>query len=129
MDKTLQQFEGKSYMNIETFRKNGQGVKTPVWFVEDGASLRIWTFAGAGKIKRIRRDGTVRITPSDASGTPLGEWMPAHASADDSTESVQYVEKLMRKKYGWQFTIFNGLGKLRKSKSAVLKVDVTEARP
>jgi hypothetical protein len=26
----------QQYLNIETFRKNGQGVKTPVWFVEDG---------------------------------------------------------------------------------------------
>jgi PPOX class probable F420-dependent enzyme len=129
MDKALQQFEGKSYMNIETFRKNGQGVKTPVWFVQDGTSLRVWTFAGAGKIKRIRRDGSVRITPSDASGAPLGEWVSARAIADDSTESVQYVEKLMRKKYGWQFTLFNGLGKLRKSRSAVLKVDLEQVSP
>jgi len=124
MDKRLQQFEDRSYLNLESFRKNGQGVKTPVWFVRDGNSLRVWTFSGAGKIKRIRRDGLVRVTPSDASGTPLGEWVQAQASADDSPEVVQYVEKLMRKKYGWKFAIFHSLGKMRKSKSAVLKVDI-----
>lgn len=26
-------FERRHYLNIETFRKNGQGVKTPLWFV------------------------------------------------------------------------------------------------
>jgi uncharacterized protein len=124
MNERLKQFEGKSYLNLETYRKNGKGVRTPVWFVQDGASLRVWTFAGAGKIKRIRRDSSVSITPSDASGKPLGEWMYAQASADDSFEAVQYVEKLMRKKYGVMFALFRGLGKLRKSKSAVLKVDL-----
>ncbi len=128
MDKRLQQFEGRSYLNLETFRKNGQGVKTPVWFVQDGTSLRVWTFAAAGKIKRIRRDGSVRVTPSDASGTPLGEWLPARASADDSPTAVQHVEKLMHMKYGWKFSLFAGVGKLRKSKSAVLKVEL-EAQP
>ena len=128
MDKRLQQFKNRSYLNLESFRKNGQGVKTPVWFVQDGPALRVWTFAGAGKIKRIRREGSVRVTPSDASGTPLGEWVSARASADETPEAVHYVETLMRKKYGWKFAIFRGLAKMRRSKSAVLKVDI-EAQP
>ena len=61
---TLKQFEKQQYLNIETFRKNGQGVKTPVWFVEDGETLLVWTEAGSGKARRIRSDSTVRVAPS-----------------------------------------------------------------
>jgi uncharacterized protein len=110
---TLKQFEKQNYLNIETFRKNGQGVKTPVWFVQDGETLLVWTEAGSGKAKRIRNDGTVRVAPSTGSGEPVGEWLPAHAQADESPETVQRVEKMMKKKYGVMFNIFGFLGMLR----------------
>ena len=110
---TPKQFEKQKYLNIETFRKNGQGVKTPVWFVEDGEALLVWTQAGSGKAKRIRGDGTVRVAPSTGSGDPVGEWIPAHALADESPETIQRLEKMMKKKYGVMFNIFGFLGRLR----------------
>jgi len=119
---TLKQFEKQQYLNIETFRKNGQGVKTPVWFVQDGETLHIWTFAGAGKIKRIRRDGSVRVAPSAVSGELVGDWVNAQAVAYESDEAIQHVENLMKKKYGFSFFLFSGLGKIRKSKTAVIKI-------
>ena len=110
---TLKQFEKQQYLNIETFRKNGQGVKTPVWFVEDGETLLVWTEAGSGKARRIRSDSTVRVAPSTGSGEPIGEWLPAYAQADESPETINHVEKLMKKKYGVMFNIFGLLGKIR----------------
>ena len=110
---TLKQFEKQQYLNIETFRKNGQGVKTPVWFVQDGETLQIWTQAGSGKAKRIRNNGTVRVAPSTGSGAPTGEWMDAHAQTDESPEAIKHVEKLMQKKYGVMFYIFGFLGRMR----------------
>ncbi|HAE59309.1 MAG TPA: PPOX class F420-dependent oxidoreductase, partial [Anaerolineae bacterium] len=47
-------FQNQQYLSIETFRKNGQGVKTPVWFVQDGEVLYIWTQTDSGKAKRVR---------------------------------------------------------------------------
>ncbi len=47
-------FDHQSYLNLETFRKNGSGVKTPVWFVEDCGVLYLRTDAASGKVKRIR---------------------------------------------------------------------------
>ena len=110
---TLKQFEKQQYLNIETFRKNGQGVKTPVWFVQDGEALQVWTQAGSGKAKRIRNNGTVRVAPSTGSGDPIGEWMDAHAQTNESPEAVKHVEKLMQKKYGVMFYIFGFVGKMR----------------
>lgn len=109
----LKQFEKQQFLNIETFRKNGQGVKTPVWFVQDGETLHVWTQAGSGKAKRIRNNGKVRVTPSTASGEPTGEWLDAHASTDESSAAIKHVESLMRKKYKTMFYIFGLLGRLR----------------
>jgi PPOX class probable F420-dependent enzyme len=121
---TLKQFEKQKYLTIETFRKNGQGVKTPVWFVQDGDMLYVWTQADSGKAKRIRRDGTVNIAPSTGSGQPLGEWLPARAQADESLEAIKHVEKLMKKKYGAMFYIFGFLGRTRFHSEVVLKIGI-----
>ena len=55
------QFAGAKYLNLETFRKTGIGVRTPVWFAQDilhsasATVFYIYSEAGAGKVKRIVR--------------------------------------------------------------------------
>ena len=122
---TLGQFEKQKYLNIETFRKNGQGVKTPVWFVQDEETLHVWTYAGSGKVKRIRRDGSVRVVPSTVSGEPRGEWVSTQAMVDDTPGAIQYVESLMKKKYGLLFMFFRALGG-RDEKKAALKISLVQ---
>lgn len=124
MSNTFQQFENQKYLNIETFRKNGQGVKTPVWFAQDGNTLRIWTQADSGKVKRLRRDGRARINPSTASGETLGQWMDTTAAVFDATEEVSHTAELFKKKYGFSFLMFRLLGKMRNAQYATIKVDL-----
>ena len=122
---SLEQFQKQSYLNIETFRKSGQGVKTPVWFAQDGDWLYVWTQADSGKAKRIRNNDTVNIVPSTGTGEPLSEWIPARAQADDSPDAIKHVEKLMKKKYGFIFSVFGFLGRLRSgSKYISIKIQV-----
>ncbi|MFN8433284.1 MAG: PPOX class F420-dependent oxidoreductase [Anaerolineales bacterium] len=122
--KNIEQFENQQYLNIETFRKNGQGVKTPVWFARDGETLRIWTQADAGKAKRIRQDGKVRIVPSTASGEPVGEWTDAKAAVLVSSEEVQHTAALFKQKYGLMFNVFGVMGKLRGAKFITIQVEL-----
>jgi uncharacterized protein len=119
----LKQFENQQYLNIETFRKNGQGVKTPVWFAQEGESLYIWTQADSGKAKRVRNNSVVNVAPSRGDGAVLGEWSPASASRDDSPEAVEKVRGFFAKKYGFAFHAFALLGKLRKAQYTTLKVN------
>ena len=35
MPDAIVQFAGANYLNLETFRKTGVGVRTPVWFAQD----------------------------------------------------------------------------------------------
>jgi len=109
----LKPFEKQQYLNIETFRKSGLGVKTPVWFVQEGETLYVWTQAQSGKAKRIRNNGAVCIAPSTGSGEPLGEWLPAQAKLDETPEAAKHVNELMAKKYGFMFHLFGFLGRLR----------------
>ena len=122
---TLKQFEKQNYLNIETIRKSGQAVKTPVWFVQDGETLFVWTQANAGKAKRIRNNGSVRIAPCTSSGEVLGEWIPAQAQTNEVPEAISDLEKLMKKKYGIMFHIFGFLGRMRGgAKYTAIKIQV-----
>ena len=80
-------FDGKRYLNLETYRKSGKGVRTPVWFAaapidSPGAAtpqLYVYTDADSGKAKRIRHSGVVKIAPCDARGKVIGPWSDARA--------------------------------------------------
>ena len=60
----VKQFRDQEFLSIETFRKNGIGVKTTVWFVQEGDMLYVWTIGDSGKAKRIRNNARVNIAPS-----------------------------------------------------------------
>lgn len=55
-----------TYIALETFRKSGEGVVTPVWVTAEGDKLYVWTVGDSGKVKRIRNNGRVRIADGDA---------------------------------------------------------------
>jgi len=120
---SLNAFENQQYLNLETFRKNGQGVKTPVWFAQEGQSLYIWTQIDSGKAKRVRNIANVKIAPCQADGALLGDWHPATVRRDDGPEAVAKVRGLFAKKYGLAFQAFGLLGKLRKAQYTTLKID------
>lgn len=118
----LEPFENQQYLNLETFRKNGQGVKTPVWFVREGDSLYVWTQADSGKAKRARNVANMNIAPCKADGTLLGDWHPATVRRDDSPDAVKKVGGLFVKKYGLVFYAFALMGKLRRAQYTTLEI-------
>ncbi len=109
----LNQFKNQEFLSLETFRRNGIGVKTPVWFAQEGDTLYIWTVGDSGKIKRIRNNPQVKIAPCKRLGKITGEWMPVHASVDDSGAAVQHVEDLLSQKLGFEFAVFRLIDRLR----------------
>jgi PPOX class probable F420-dependent enzyme len=93
-------FDNQKYLNLETLRKSGVGVKTPVWFVQDGEVLFVRTGANSGKVKRIRNNGNVKIAPCKMDGRLISNWVPAIAREVSDPEIEQKVDKLLDKKYG-----------------------------
>ena len=94
---------GEKYINLETYRKNGRGVRTPVWFVEsgggDGSILYVRTSDDTGKYKRIRNNPSVQIAPCDMRGSVKGSWVKGEAMIANEEEKLKAF-KMLEKKYG-----------------------------
>ena len=94
---------GEKYINLETYRKNGQGVRTPVWFVErnngDSSVLYVRTSEDTGKYKRVRNNPSVQIAPCDMRGSVKGNWLKGEARIAGEEEKLK-VFKMLEKKYG-----------------------------
>ncbi len=97
---TLDPFINQHYLNLETRRKNGQPMPTPVWFVQDGNMLYVRTMRDSGKVKRARNNPQVRIMPCGRAGEPLGEWISARAREVTDSAVYERVRALLWEKYG-----------------------------
>jgi len=116
------QFTHHQYLNLETFRKTGVGVKTPVWFVQEDDTLFVRTFANSGKAKRIRNNSRVNIAPCKMDGALLGDWISAiaHQVLDQATD--RKVDRLLDKKYGLMKKMFALASSLQGREYTVLEI-------
>lgn len=119
----LAQFSGQTYLNLEAYRKSGQAVRTPLWFVEADGVLYMRTPAASGKVKRIRNNPHVRVVPSDVRGNPLGLWQDGEARLIDA-ESAEWVNDLIKRKYGLLKRLIDIRSRLRGTKAVVIAVRV-----
>jgi PPOX class probable F420-dependent enzyme len=123
---TLEQFHRQSYLNLETFRKSGAGVKTPVWFVQDGERLYVQTGADSGKVKRIRRDGRVNAAACRMDGRVTGAWVPARAHEATDPEISAKVNRLLDKKYGLLKKLFEKQRARGGAEDTILEITFSE---
>lgn len=110
---TLTELGQAQYISLETFRKNGQGVKTPVWVVGEGDKLYVWTDGDSWKVKRIRHNSQVRLAKSDARGNTSGAWVTAQARVLEAPEEDKKMQQRLTQKYGLFFRLFRLMGRLR----------------
>ena len=116
-DARFASLHGRKYLIIETFRKNGQGVRTPVWFAgepDDDAPEKVYVYStsDSGKAKRIRNNGRVRLAPCDVRGKVLGEWIDARAEIVTGADAEHGMQLLNKKYMPWKqlldfFSIFS----------------------
>jgi PPOX class probable F420-dependent enzyme len=116
------------YLSLETFRKNGTGVPTPVWFAADpekqlnsaDASLFVYTVDNTGKVKRVRNNSRVRVAPCDRGGKLLGEWIEARAEIVTGATAARGL-KLLSAKYFLK-RLFDVFAVFRKTQRAVILI-------
>ena len=89
----------QKYVALETYRKNNQPVKTPVWFVVYKDTIHVITREKTGKIKRLRNNNKVRLALCSFKGKVTGEWVEGKAMFS-SPEDTQTALNLRREKYG-----------------------------
>jgi PPOX class probable F420-dependent enzyme len=116
-DHQVEWLENGQFINLTTFRKNGQAIATPVWFVWHEERLYVFTQEQSGKAKRIRANGRALIAPSDVRGNPLGEFISARGRVLRDEEKIKQVDRLFDKKYGIQRKLIGLMSRFRGGRS------------
>src|SRR3989442_744488 len=119
----LGQFAGQKYLNVESYRKNGAAVATPVWFAEDAGVLYIYSLSDAWKVKRIRNNPRVRVAPCDMRGKLKGAWVEARARILHGDESAK-GHRLLDRKYGLLKKVGNVFSKLLRRDRVVVAIEL-----
>jgi len=97
-------FHGR-YLSITSYKRDGRGVATPVWFVRQDGRLLVETDAASGKVKRLRRNPQVQVAVCTASGRLRGGQVPAVAQILPDSE-IAAAERLIAAKYRFDMIIF-----------------------
>ena len=119
----LEQFQNRDYIRLETFKKNGQAVATPVWFVVDGGMLYVRSYANSGKVKRMRNNSQVLVAPSDALGKAYGVNIAGTALRVDADLEIK-ISQLLYRKYGLMKMSFDLWGAIKQLDWAVFAIGV-----
>jgi len=122
-------FRNQKYLNLETFKKSGEGVKTPVWFAADpgadiasaAARIFVYTIGVSGKVKRIRNNGRVKIAPCTMRGDVTGDWQNASAQIITGEEAVRGMDLITRKYAPWTH-IMNFFARFRRRERVVMLI-------
>ena len=130
MPDAIAQFAGVKYLNLETFRKTGVGVRTPVWFAQDVLHsvptitvFYIYSEADAGKVKRIRNNPKVRVAPCTMRGDVRGAWIDGRARICEDDEAA-HGQQLLTQKYGLLKILGDFFSRLMRHKQTVIAVEV-----
>lgn len=101
--------EGHKYIQLTTFRRNGEPVSTPVWFALHGGRLHVTTDPDSGKMKRIRNEPRVLVAPCNAWGRPKGESVEGIARPVED-EPTGEAEAVFYRKYRLGLGLFHLFG-------------------
>jgi len=95
--------QGHKYVSLATLRRNGQEVRTPVWFAEQAGKLYVMTRNDSGKFKRIRNQPQVRLAACTMRGKVTGPWINGQARILDRAEESVARQALARKYFLMRF--------------------------
>jgi uncharacterized protein len=88
----------QKYISLTTFRKNGVPVRTPVWFAQENGKLYIFANPESGKVKRLRNNAAVTVSPCTIRGRITGPEFSAQARILPQ-EAWSEARRLLEKKY------------------------------
>jgi uncharacterized protein len=99
--------DDERYINLETFRSDGSGVKTPVWAAPLGGKLVVVTDGTSHKVKRLRVDPRCNVAACDVRGKVKGPWHEGRCRILQDDEDKKRAHDALREKYGWQVRLLD----------------------
>ncbi|MFJ9471691.1 PPOX class F420-dependent oxidoreductase [Streptomyces caniferus] len=102
------------YVSLVTYRKSGTPVATPVWAVAEGDELLVWTRDDSWKVKRLRNDARVTVTPCDVRGRIAegAQTVEGTGRLLEGKDELGRVRRAMAGKYGLRFRLMDSVGAL-----------------
>jgi len=101
--------EQEPYISLETFRRSGRGVETPVWFAILAGKLYVVTDGTSAKVKRLRATKRVRVAPCNVRGTVSGDWREGRGRIVTDEALIERAHAALVEKYGWQMWILDSV--------------------
>lgn len=123
--------DDERYINLETFKKDGSGVKTPVWAAPLDGKLVVFSEGKAYKVKRLRRDPRFRAAGCDVRGNVHGAWYSGSGRIVEDAAEIERCLGALRAKYGWQVAVTNFFARLsgRFNKRAYIELTFDAPQP
>jgi len=121
MNDDFQALAAAAYVSLESYRRSGAPVRTPVWITAERGKLYCWTLTDTGKVKRIRANSAVRLAKCDARGQLEGEWVAAQARILVSPDALNAQLQRLRAKYGWKYLAYRLFSLLRRAETSAIE--------
>jgi PPOX class probable F420-dependent enzyme len=112
---------------LTTFRKNGLGVPTAMWFAQEQGKLYMVTGRNSGKIKRIRNSERVLLAPCDMMGHVLGPQIEACAHELHADQHA-HANAVLARKYGDEYEIDVSEGNVGNEEETFIEIDPVQER-
>jgi hypothetical protein len=91
------------YLNLESLKRDGSAVRTPLWFAPDAdGTFYIYSQAEAYKVKRLRRTPACRVAACDMRGNVSGPWQEARAEILSGAAAAHGMALLDRRYWPWK---------------------------
>ena len=91
------------YLNLESTRRDGTPVRTPLWFAPDASgTFYVYSQAEAFKVKRLRREPRCRLAACDMRGRVTSPWLEARAEILAGEEAARGMALLDRRYWPWK---------------------------
>lgn len=112
------------YISLLSYKRDGNGVQTPVWVAPLEDKLVVFTLKESFKVKRVRRNPKVRVAACTVRGTLTGPWHDGTCVevTDPARQALAYAS--LTRKYGMMMRISTWMRKLTGSldKRTILEI-------
>lgn len=116
---------------LTTFKKNGRGVTTPIWFALKEGKLFLVTWDKFWKVKRMKNNPNVEFAPaktrigSPSKYTVTGKTIRGLARFLEGEEAEE-ANRILRKKYGFfKYTLLSSLISAFSSSGKIVHFEIT----
>lgn len=106
-DELTARIAAENFVSLTTFKRDGSTVSVPMWIAADGDRLVVWTPSDTWKVKRLRRDPRIELSPCGRTGKvqPGAPVLRGTAEVVTDEPAVADAARRIKDKYGLQFRI------------------------